>query len=117
MSRVGLRSSVPRKAAILWGLPPFRGRLGNALLAGFRRRRLTRATVNAGWISYQRVELRLAGIDVGRALEIAMDLGLYAYDAYVLETARAERVPLATLDRGLARAAVKVGLRLVEFES
>jgi predicted nucleic acid-binding protein len=58
----------------------------------------------------------LAEIDVGRALEIAMGLGLYAYDAYVLETARAERLPVLTLDSGLTRAAQQLGLRLVEFE-
>ena len=33
----------------------------------------------------------------------ALELGLYAYDAYVLETARAERLPLLTLDGGLGQ--------------
>ena len=42
--------------------------------------------------------------------------GLYAYDAYVLETAHAERLPLLTLDGGLARAADRLGLKLVEVE-
>jgi hypothetical protein len=34
---------------------------------------------------------------------------------YVLETARTERLPLLTLDRGLARAAQKLGMKLKEF--
>ena len=45
-----------------------------------------------------------------------MALGLYASDGYVLETARAEGLPLLTLDRGLARAAHRLGVRLMEFE-
>jgi len=68
------------------------------------------------WAIYQTVRVRLAEIDVRNALEIAVELGLYAYDAYVLETARAERLPLLTLDGGVARAAHGLGLRLVEVD-
>lgn len=89
--------------------------VGNALMAGFRRRRLAATAVRQAWVNYQGVPVRLAEIDPGRALEIAVELGLYAYDAYVLETARAERLPLLTLDGGLARAAHRLGLRHVEF--
>jgi len=91
--------------------------VGNALIAGLRRRRLTRASVNAAWSSYRQVQVRIAEIDVGSALEIASDLHLHAYDAYVLETARAQGRPLITLDRGLARAAAKLALKLLELGS
>ena len=99
------------------GAPYFAlGEVGNTLMAGVRRRRLSANAVRRAWASYQMVPLRLADIDAGHALEIAVELGLYAYDACVLETARAERLPLLTLDGGLIRAAQKLGLRLVEFE-
>lgn len=90
--------------------------VGNALMTGYRRKRLSAKEVLGAWSAYQDVTVRLAEIDVRNALEIAIELGLYAYDAYVLETARAERLPLLTLDRGLARAAHRLGLRLVEVE-
>ena len=45
-----------------------------------------------------------------------MQLGLYAYDGYVLEAAHANRLPLLTLDSGMARAAKRLGLGLVEVE-
>jgi predicted nucleic acid-binding protein len=45
-----------------------------------------------------------------------MELHLYAYDAYVLEVARAGRIPLLTLDRALARAAGRAAVPLVEWE-
>src|SRR5262252_6367337 len=41
--------------------------VGNALIAGLRRRRLTRASVNAAWSSYRQVQVRIAEIDVGSA--------------------------------------------------
>jgi len=70
--------------------------------------------VLGAWAGYQKVRVRLAEIDVRSALQIAVESGLYAYDAYVLETARAARLPLLTLDRGVARAAGRLGLKLVE---
>ena len=100
----------------LVGAPSLPSEVGNALVAGFRRRRLAAEAVLGAWSSYQNVRVRLADIDVRNALEIAVELGLYAYDAYVLETARAERLPLLTLDGGLARAADRLGLKLVEVE-
>ncbi len=77
---------------------------------------MSAAAVRQAWASYQTVPVRLAQIDAARALQIGVELGLYAYDAYVLETARAERLPLLTLDRALTRAARRLGLRLREFE-
>lgn len=100
----------------LVGAPSLPWEVGNALVAGVRRRRLAAAAVRQAWAGYQMVPVRLAEIDVGHALEIALELGLYAYDAYVLEAARAERLPLLTLDGRLARAAHRLALRLVDFE-
>ena len=88
--------------------------VGNALVAGVRRSRLTAAQVQAAWASYIQVPVRFAEIDVPRALDLGMSLGLYAYDAYVLETARSERAPLLTLDRGLVRAARSLNVPLWE---
>ena len=100
----------------LVGAPSLPWEVGNALVAGVRRDRLSAAAVRQAWASYQAVPVRLAEIDAEHALNIALEARLYAYDAYVLETARAERLPLLTLDRGLARAARRLGLRMMEFE-
>jgi predicted nucleic acid-binding protein len=101
----------------LVGAPCLPWEVGNALVAGVRRKRLSAADVRQAWASYQAVPVRLVHVDVGRALEIALEAGLYAYDGYVLETARAERLPLLTLDRGLARAARRLGLKMKEVEN
>jgi predicted nucleic acid-binding protein len=78
---------------------------------------MTAAHLGQAWASYQAVPVRLAHIDAGRALDLALQVGLYAYDGYVLETARAERLPLLTLDLRLARAAQHLGLKVKEVES
>jgi predicted nucleic acid-binding protein len=90
--------------------------VGNALVAGVRRQRLSTAALLEAWGSYGKVPVRLAEIAVARALEIAVEFNVYAYDAYVLEAARAERLPLLTLDRGLAQVARRLGLTLMEVE-
>ncbi len=79
----------------LVGAPSLPWGVGNALIAGVRRRLSTKA-VRQAWASYRAVPVRLGEIDAARALDIAVELHLYAYDAYVLETALAERLPLLT---------------------
>jgi predicted nucleic acid-binding protein len=101
----------------LVGAPSLPWEVGNALVAGVRRKRLSAADVRQAWASYQAVPVRLARIDVGRAINLAIEVGLYAYDGYVLETARAEGFALLTLDLGLARAAEHLGLRIKEIKS
>lgn len=100
----------------LVGAPSLPWEVGNALVASVRRRRLSAKQVRQAWASYRAVPVRLAEIDAGNALEVAMELGLYAYDAFVLEAARAERLQLLTLDRGMAQAARRLGVRIMEYE-
>ncbi len=114
-ARPALISATERYALV--GAPTLPWELGNALVAGVRRKRLSAAHVRQAWASYQAVPVRLAHIDAGRALDLALEVGLYAYDGYVLETARAERLPLLTLDLGLARAARRLGLIMKEVEN
>ena len=84
---------------------------------GVRRSRLSGWQVCQAWASYKAVPVRLAEISGERALDIAVETGLYAYDdAYVLKTARSEGLPLLTLDHALERAAHRLGLRVREIE-
>jgi predicted nucleic acid-binding protein len=88
--------------------------IGNALVAGIRRRRLGQEQVLAAWASLTEIPLRLVEVDMPRALRMAAASGLYAYDAYVLETACARRLPLLSLDRQLVRAAREAGVTVME---
>jgi predicted nucleic acid-binding protein len=88
--------------------------VGNGLVAGFRRGRLTARDVHEAWRSFERIALQLVDVRIVRALSLAERYGLYAYDAYVLEVARAQRAPLLTLGQRLLAAARDLGIELPE---
>ncbi len=91
--------------------------VGNALSAALRRRRATLEQLLRAVEAYESIPLRMVDVDLASALEIAAEHSLYAYDAYVIACARAQRAPLVTLDRALARAAEAAGIALVEVPS
>ncbi len=84
--------------------------MGNALSALIRRRRLTVAEATRGLDIFNDIRIRLAEVNVGRAVQTAAKTGLYAYDAYYLECARKTRAPLLTIDRKLRKAAETMGV-------
>jgi predicted nucleic acid-binding protein len=89
--------------------------VGNALVATVRRRRLTPAEADEAWTAFQAVPLRLVDVDVGEAVAVALEVGLYAYDAYMLVLARRRGLPLLTLDRRLGAAAGQLHIAVLEF--
>ncbi len=91
--------------------------VGNGLIAGFRRKRLSARQVRDAWSYFERIPLRLLEVTVPKALGLAEQLGLYAYDAYIIEAARAQRVPLLAMDGRLRAAAAELGLEVWEVTS
>ena len=51
-----------------------------------------------------------------RAVDLGLELGIYAYDAYILEAARSSGFPLLALDGPIRRNAKKLGLSQVELD-
>jgi predicted nucleic acid-binding protein len=91
--------------------------VGKGLIAGLRRKRLSARQVRDAWINFERIPLRLLEVAVPKALVLAEQLGLYAYDAYIIEAARAQRIPLLALDERLREAAAELGLEVWEVAS
>ncbi|MBI3636017.1 MAG: type II toxin-antitoxin system VapC family toxin [Candidatus Rokubacteria bacterium] len=89
--------------------------VGNAVSALVRRRRLTRTQARRVVQSFEAIPVETVAIELERAVDLADVHGLYAYDAYLLEAARARRAPLVTLDRALRRAAGRMGIHTVEI--
>lgn len=90
--------------------------IGNALSAMLKRRRITPAQAQEAVAVFRRIQIRLVDVDLSEAVRIAAGSNIYAYDAYLIACARSRRLPLLTLDRGLARAAAQAGVTLVEVE-
>ena len=92
--------------------------VANALLVAERRKRITVAKVTALLNRIAGLPIAVRQIDPKQAFEqilpLARQLGLSQYDAAYLAIAVRENLPLATLDGELRRAALAVGVDLVE---
>lgn len=86
--------------------------VGNALSAMLKRSRITRAQAQACILAYQQIPLTKIEVDLGAAVELAERFQIYAYDAYLLTCALAERTPLLTLDRALMVAAKQLNIEI-----
>ncbi len=89
--------------------------VGNALSAMLKRDRITLAEAERVLEAYRSIPLRLLDVDLGRALALSDRLGIYAYDAYVLDCALSHGIPLLSLDRGQREAAWQAGVSLHPF--
>ena len=93
-----------------------RWEVGNAATAGAKRRRLTPERARQLVTDFEQVTIRELAIDLLRAVDLGLELGIYAYDAYILEAARSSGFPLLALDDPLRQNAKKLGLSLVELD-
>lgn len=88
--------------------------IGNAFSAMLRQRRLGLAEAQKGLEIFSAIPLRFVRVDLNNAISLAYQTKAYAYDAYFLDCAVRHAAPLLTLDRGLERAALKLGIKLLE---
>ena len=85
----------------------------NALLVAERRNRITEAMSAAFLRDLAMLLIRLEPVaDDESLMDLARKRKLTVYDAAYLELARRERLPLATLDRALEKAALAEGVAL-----
>lgn len=88
--------------------------LGNALAAQLQRGRLEADLVPVLLRAYRQIPIQFVEVSIEAALEIAGDLGISAYDAYMVACATKYRCPLLSLDRGLMCAAEQGGVEIME---
>ena len=89
----------------------------NVLVVGERRKRLSQSesTQFLGLLDRLPIEVdtRSSELAMSEVLSIARISGTSAYDASYLELAMRKNLPLATLDGGLTRAAMELGVRVM----
>ena len=91
-----------------------RWELGNALAAQLRRGRLEADLIPVLLRAYRQIPIQFVEVSIEAALEVAGDLGIHAYDAYMVACAIRYRCTLLTLDRGLMSAAEQSGVEMME---
>lgn len=87
--------------------------VGNALSAMLKRDRITGAQAQACILAYQQIPLTKIEVDLAAAVQLAERFRMYAYDAYLLTCALAQRTPLLTLDRALMAAAKQLNIEVL----
>ena len=108
---------VEKTMGTILGAPAsLRWEVGNAAAAGVKRPRLTEDRARQLMTDFESVRIRELTIDIKRAVDLGLEFGIYAYDAYILEAARASGFPLLALDGPLQKHARKLGLSLVELD-
>lgn len=86
----------------------------NILLANERRQRISQADSVQFLIDIEQFAIDIDNrLDGSHIVELARRLDLTVYDASYLAVALRERLPLATLDKALQRAAVSAGVALL----
>lgn len=88
--------------------------IGNAFSAMLKRKRITITQAQQALKAYQQISIRFIEVELSEALLLAVQLGIYAYDAYILRCALRLRYPVLTLDQGLSEAAKRAGVKVLE---
>lgn len=88
--------------------------VGNALLAGERRKRIKPAEISRSLELLRNLDIQIAGrdsrLDMEDLVALARAENLSVYDAAYLFLAMREGVPLATMDRALEQSARRIGV-------
>lgn len=88
--------------------------VGSAFSAMLKRQRTTLAQATQAIAVYQKIPIRFVEVELAEALQLAHDLNLYAYDAYLLRCAVKYNAPLLSLDQGLICAAQALNAPIIE---
>lgn len=90
--------------------------IGNAFSTMLKRKKITAEETSKALEVYGRIPIRFLDVDLKKSLEIAHELALYAYDAYLIRCAQKYRAPLVSLDRNLVASAKKIGVQVREVD-
>jgi predicted nucleic acid-binding protein len=89
--------------------------IGNALSAMLKRKRISVAQAESFLDAYATIPVTLVDTDLKSAMTVVNKLRVYAYDAYVLGCALQTQSPLLTLDIPLRKAAISIGIQVLEI--
>ena len=88
--------------------------VGNALVVVRKKGRLTDHEVLRAFDSAQQIAVTLLPVAIPGAVKLAMQFGLYAYDAYYLQCCIENRLPLLSLDVRMCEVARRLRIQVVE---
>ena len=88
--------------------------IGNAFSAMLKRKKITPDQALKALEVYGKIRIRFLDVELEQSLKIADELGIYAYDAYIIRCAQKYRSSLVSLDQNLVACAKSMGIQVQE---
>lgn len=88
--------------------------IGNAFSAMFKRNLITLEEAERAVSLYEQIPIAFKDVSLLESLQLAHELRIYAYDAFMLSCGMRYKAPLLTLDNGLKIAAETKGIVCLE---
>lgn len=104
------------KNAVIVAPPSIDWEIGNAFSAMLRRSRITLEQAIEAIEIYQEISPEIVEINLKEAVRLAGRLNVYAYDAYIIQCAIEQNLPLISLDKNLIDIARREGVQIIEVE-
>jgi len=90
--------------------------IGNAFSAMLKRERINLKETIQALKYYQEIPVRFLDIDLEKALKIAENYAIYAYDAYFIVACKEINCPLISLDVSLIEIAANAGINILKVQ-
>jgi predicted nucleic acid-binding protein len=88
--------------------------IGNALSRMYKKHRLNEEEIIKAYTLYDTLPLRIVKVNMKKALKLSCKYGIYAYDAYYLETSYRLNLPLLTLDGAMKNNGKDMKINILE---
>jgi predicted nucleic acid-binding protein len=87
--------------------------IANALTKMIKKNVIGKESMVNAFRYFKKIPLKTIEIDIEKALEIACDFKIYAYDACYLEAAKRLNIPLFTFDDNMKKAGKELGIKII----
>lgn len=94
--------------------PSVKWEIGNAFSAMLKRTRINLEQAIEAIEIYQEISMEVVEVDLKSAVQLAAKYNIYAYDAYILQCAIENDIPLIALDQSLLEIAKREGVQIIE---
>jgi len=87
--------------------------IANALTKMIKKKIIEKERMINAFNFFKRIPIKKIEIDIEKALEIAWDYKIYAYDACYLESAKRLNLPLLTFDGNMIKVGKELGINIL----
>lgn len=102
------------KGSTIVAPPSVKWEIGNAFSAMMKRARINLDQAVEAIDIYQEISIEIIDVNLKDAIQLAGKYNIYAYDAYILQCAIENNIPLISLDKSLIDIAKREGIQIIE---